>query len=349
MMMWLPSAMMSCVNHSPGLVGRLQILVELVEAAGLDRIAVGRVDLRLVALGEAGAECGAEIHAGIGAIHDLDFGLELAVLALFRHPEQVAGRALAPYDGCRLPSNGPAFGVFVGFPAGSRLFPSNIFIHLPGFSAAIRGSVRQRPAIHIERSFMAVIVAEIPSVTLVAANARPPPYRGIRMSELIDNRAHRVRTLKDIIRKLHAGQAPETVKGELRDIVQATDYTEIVAMEQELMADGMPVEEIRSMCDLHSQLTREVLVQLPARPVPPGHPIDTFRRENEAIREVVTRMRQAMQAIAALPDDVVPDKQLFNWRQAFNDLMDVEKHYQRKEHRLVSPAWRSTASPVRPK
>ncbi|MCL6546260.1 MAG: DUF438 domain-containing protein [Bryobacteraceae bacterium] len=154
------------------------------------------------------------------------------------------------------------------------------------------------------------------------------------MSELIDNRAHRVRTLKGIIKELHGGAAPETVKERLKTIVQETDYSEIVAMEQELMAEGMPVEEIQSMCDLHSQLTREVLVQLPAKPVPPGHPADTFRRENEAIRGVLLRMREAMAAIERLPDEADPSAELLVWRQAYNDLMDIEKHYQRKEHAL---------------
>ena len=32
------------------------------------------------------------------------------------------------------------------------------------------------------------------------------------------------------------------------------------------MAEGMPVEEVRSMCDLHSQVTRDVLVQLAPPP-----------------------------------------------------------------------------------
>ena len=83
------------------------------------------------------------------------------------------------------------------------------------------------------------------------------------MSELIDNRAHRVRTLKEIIKHLHAGDPPDTVKDRLAQLVRETDYSEIVAMEQELMAEGMPVEEVQCMCDLHSQVTREVLVQLP--------------------------------------------------------------------------------------
>ncbi len=152
------------------------------------------------------------------------------------------------------------------------------------------------------------------------------------MSELIDNKAHRVRTLKEIIKHLHAGQSPDAVKNRLKEIVRETDYSEIVAMEQELMAEGMPVEEIQSMCDLHSQVTREVLVQLPAKPVPPGHPADTFRRENDALRGVILNMRQAMAEIGKLPDDARPEGLLLRWRQAYNELMDIEKHYQRKEH-----------------
>ncbi len=141
------------------------------------------------------------------------------------------------------------------------------------------------------------------------------------MSELIDNKAHRVRTLKDIIKHLHAGQPPDQVKDRLKALVGETDYSEIVAIEQELMAEGMPVEEVQCMCDLHSQVTREALVQLPAKPVAPGHPADTFRQENEALRGVIARMREA-----------VAESSLMAWRQAYNDLMDVEKHYQRKEH-----------------
>jgi DUF438 domain-containing protein len=93
-------------------------------------------------------------------------------------------------------------------------------------------------------------------------------------------------------------------------------------MEQELLAEGMPVEELQSMCDLHSQVTRDVLVQLPAKPLEPGHPAGTFRRENAALREVVEKMRAA---VGGNPADL---------RLAFNELMDIEKHYQRKEHAI---------------
>ena len=55
------------------------------------------------------------------------------------------------------------------------------------------------------------------------------------MSELIDNRAHRIRTLKEIIQELHRGADPDAVRGALRTIVRETSSTEIAAMEQEMI------------------------------------------------------------------------------------------------------------------
>ncbi len=156
------------------------------------------------------------------------------------------------------------------------------------------------------------------------------------MSELIDNRAQRVRTLKEIIERLHAGEAPDAVRTKLKELVRQTSASEIVSMEEELIAGGTPVEQITSMCDLHSQVTREVLVQLAPKSEPLGHPADTFRRENDALRVVMGRMRETFAEIAALPDDGELKAPLARLRQAFSELMDIDKHYQRKEHVLFS-------------
>ena len=51
------------------------------------------------------------------------------------------------------------------------------------------------------------------------------------MSELIDNRANRIRVLKEVIQHLHKGEAPEEVRGRLARLVQQTDPQEIAAME----------------------------------------------------------------------------------------------------------------------
>jgi len=156
------------------------------------------------------------------------------------------------------------------------------------------------------------------------------------MSELTDNRAQRIKILKEIIKRLHRGEEPSTVKAQLTELVRSTDSTEIAAMEQELMAEGMSVEEIQSMCDLHSEVLRDLITEPKPREIPPGHPVDTFRRENEAIIEVVSKMRVILAEINGLPDETPVEEQLAHLRELFNSLMDIEKHYQRKENLLFS-------------
>ena len=149
------------------------------------------------------------------------------------------------------------------------------------------------------------------------------------MSELIDNRAHRIRILKDIISQLHLGADPDAVRGALKTIVRETSSSEIAAMEQELIAGGMPVEEVQSMCDLHSQVLRDIVAEPVRLPPLPGHPLDTFEHENQAIAEVVGELRGLARDRGQAPD-------LPAWRSAFSRLADIEKHYQRKENLLFS-------------
>lgn len=154
------------------------------------------------------------------------------------------------------------------------------------------------------------------------------------MSEYIDNRAQRVRTLKDVITRLHRGEPASEVKPALTALVRECSASDVAAMEQELMADGMPVTEIMSMCDLHAQVLGDIVVA-PAASVAAGHPVDTFRRENDALRDLCARLR-ALGALAVGPVDAAPvDPVRFDaFRRAFNELMDVEKHYRRKEQLL---------------
>lgn len=156
------------------------------------------------------------------------------------------------------------------------------------------------------------------------------------MTEIINNREHRIQTMKEIIHHLHQGGDPQDVRGKLKELVRETDSTEIAAMEQQLIAEGMPVEEVQAMCDLHTSVFREILVE-PQRPeFAPGHPIDTFRRENEALGSVAAEFRSQYEELADQPDETPAAEHVFALRSAANQLMDVDKHYQRKENLLFS-------------
>ena len=155
------------------------------------------------------------------------------------------------------------------------------------------------------------------------------------MSELIDNRKERIRTLKAVIRGLHEGEAPAAVKARLEDLVRQCDASEIAAMEQELIDEGVPVEQIMGMCDLHSQVVRDLLVEREYAPVAPGHPVDVFRRENVALGEKSQALRAALAELTSGADDAaVNEDARGRCLDLFNELMDVDKHYSRKENLL---------------
>ncbi|BDU71709.1 DUF438 domain-containing protein [Mesoterricola silvestris] len=153
------------------------------------------------------------------------------------------------------------------------------------------------------------------------------------MSELINNQELRIKTLKEVILHLHAGEAPEAVRERLKGIVSEVDANEIAAMEQQLMAEGLSPEQVRSMCDLHADVLKDVMAKPSAPPaLLPGHPVDTFQRENRALEQAADLARRRAAACAALPDSGTPAAERLALLEALAPLMDVEKHYSRKEH-----------------
>ena len=76
------------------------------------------------------------------------------------------------------------------------------------------------------------------------------------MSELINNAKKRRDLLKHMMQELHKGESPEAVRSQLARLLGEVPYHEVVAVEQELIAEGMPTKEILSFCDMHSAALR---------------------------------------------------------------------------------------------
>ncbi len=150
------------------------------------------------------------------------------------------------------------------------------------------------------------------------------------MSELINNGEKRVETLAEIIKELHAGKDPNEVKKKLASLVRETTSEEIVAMEQKLISQGMTVNEIKGMCDLHSQVLGDLVHEDLRARTTPGHPVHTFHQENDAILEVTKTMRDLIRALST--DNL--ELNLARWRGLHEKLIEVEKHYARKENVL---------------
>jgi uncharacterized protein len=153
------------------------------------------------------------------------------------------------------------------------------------------------------------------------------------MSEIINNSQKRKELLKHMILELHSGQAPEMVRSRLVELLRSIPYGEVVEVEQELISEGLPEEEVLKFCDIHTAVLEGHIDQTGAGLVPPGHPVDTFKKENRELEIVAGELEQLFGIAPYLKSEEVKGW-LTKVHARFNSLMDVDKHYQRKEYLL---------------
>ena len=149
------------------------------------------------------------------------------------------------------------------------------------------------------------------------------------MSEHIDNASKRKEALKEVIKRLHAGESVEDLQEKFGEAIRGASAADIAEAERAMITEGVSVGEIQRLCDLHVAVFRESLDEEPPPESLPGHPVFTFRMENE----VTMRLLEAMQETIGKWQDGDEDA-LDALRQQAENLAAIEKHYSRKENLL---------------
>ena len=150
------------------------------------------------------------------------------------------------------------------------------------------------------------------------------------MSEYIDNQAKRRDTLKRLIRDLHEGKTVDDVKAEFAALLHDVGAAEIAEIEQALIDEGLPEGEVKRLCDVHVAVFRESLDAQQRPEAVPGHPIHTFRAENDAAARVLDGLREALDALAETAGPASVERARGSLRQ----LQEYDRHYLRKENIL---------------
>jgi DUF438 domain-containing protein len=153
------------------------------------------------------------------------------------------------------------------------------------------------------------------------------------MSQNIDNSKARKGKLKELLLRLHAGEPQENVQHELVRTLGTIPYGEVVEVEQELLAEGLPQEELLRLCDVHSAVLEGHVDLGASRVLPAGHPMDVLMQENRALSAVVERVSALLAALDDVGGAELPAAAL-GLTALFNQLLDVDKHYLRKEYLL---------------
>jgi len=85
--------------------------------------------------------------------------------------------------------------------------------------------------------------------------------------------------IKSAIRRIHAGEKVEKLKAEFTTAVKGLTEAEVAEAEEEAMAEGAAVEDVRALCGAHLEVFRASMAEKPLE-VPHWHPLHIQEEEH---------------------------------------------------------------------
>lgn len=151
------------------------------------------------------------------------------------------------------------------------------------------------------------------------------------MSELFGK--NKKEQLKALIKKLHSGSDINEIKSKFADIIKNTSPEEIARIEEELIKEGMPVEEIHKLCDVHIAMFKESLKKEETI-APPGHPINILMEEHKLLLSYAGEIKNTAVILKSKQSYIEAKEEVDFLEHIAQHFKDSEKHYLREENVL---------------
>ncbi|MEM3470595.1 MAG: DUF438 domain-containing protein [Thermoproteota archaeon] len=156
------------------------------------------------------------------------------------------------------------------------------------------------------------------------------------MSTEIHDREEVTKAVREILKGLHRGEDIEEVSRRFRNILSKVSPIEIPLIEQQLVEEGIPIEEILKLCDLHVALFREHLQPRELKGVPKGHPLDALMKENDWILKQTETIGLYASILLKVEDEKQSKEVFARLKAAVSELLKIGLHY-RKIQMLLFP------------
>jgi DUF438 domain-containing protein len=105
-------------------------------------------------------------------------------------------------------------------------------------------------------------------------------------------------------------------------------------MEQKLIEEGMPEEEVKRLCDVHVHVFKETLEGRTTPDSIPGHPLHTLAAENRALEAILASLEKHLEELKKSLPGAFPEIIRENIKSTLRNLSEIEKHYVKKENQL---------------
>jgi len=150
------------------------------------------------------------------------------------------------------------------------------------------------------------------------------------VSEFPENKK---RMLKELIRLLHSGVPPIEVREKFKHLLEGVSPLEIAKVEEELVQEGMPREEVQRLCDVHLAVFREQLEKQKPE-VAPENPINILTEEHKILLQILEKLSAFSNRVQQASDVHKLSEDMSQLKKIADDLLDAEKHYLREENVL---------------
>jgi PAS domain S-box-containing protein len=104
----------------------------------------------------------------------------------------------------------------------------------------------------------------------------------------------RKEVMKDIIRRLHEGLSLEEAKRRFEEEIGNVTSAEIAEIEQGLMNEGIPPEEIKRFCNVHALLFQSALEKSIDKEESPAHPVYLMKQDNREIEKITAALKETV-------------------------------------------------------
>ena len=143
----------------------------------------------------------------------------------------------------------------------------------------------------------------------------------------------RKKKLKMAVEKLHQGADAANMKEEFKNILTDVSPLEITKIREEMVEEGVPLEQILNLWVLHLDIFKKSLAE-PNPELPETHPIFILMQEHKIILNTVIKLAELGQICVDQPDQAPTPDVIGGIMKSIEILKDSANHYHREENVL---------------
>lgn len=137
------------------------------------------------------------------------------------------------------------------------------------------------------------------------------------------------KVIKEIIEDLKRGKRVVEVKERFKEILSQIDEGDISIIEDALVKEGLPLEDVERLCEVHVAVSKEISAR--EKMVGPGHPIFILLEEHKYVKDVADEIVRLLPSLSIKEE---AEETVGRLAELVEHLKEYNKHKVREENAL---------------